>query len=509
MAFNNCISNLYLNSDINILINFLSTITISIIYISLIMFITIIFSILINFNFKNWKYYNTLFNINKYLHKILLLSFLVLIIFKILLYIYIQNMDDSAFCRIEEISLKLSIFKNYYSLITINFLLGDIIVILAYTSGLVCTFLLGERNIIKNISNLNLFSLFIIFTTIMVYTTNVLVMFIAFECIFVPTIYYAFTLGYTKKIDKAIKFLFYWTLFGAFLVLVTLSYVYYNYKTLNYLDLINISFSKNELLYISLSILIGFGVKVPVFPFHFWLTKIHVEAPAGFSIFLSGFLVKAAIYCLYIFNNIFFTNLMSKVVIFISLIGMLESSCKLWTQTDFKKTIAFATIQEMNMILLLLISFSNTLNYSIIIFILMHGWLSTMMFFMVDVIQKKAGSRNIVEISGLNYLIPKLRLYIWIMLIFITGFPLTVKFIAESYVVSILITGSFKIAAISLLIIISIGIIGIARQFIILLYNVPVINKKLNNTISKRDRYIFIFISLLLISLNFICLFIN
>lgn len=95
------------------------------------------------------------------------------------------------------------------------------------------------------------------------------------------------------------------------------------------------------------------------------------------------------------------------------------------------------------------------------------------------------------------------------MLIFITGFPLTVKFIAESFVVSALITSSLKIAAISLLIIISVGILGLARQFIILLYNVPVINKKLNNTISKRDRYIFITISIFLILLNIICLLIN
>lgn len=44
-----------------------------------------------------------------------------------------------------------------------------------------------------------------------------------------------------------------------------------------------------------MAILIGLGVKIPIWPFHFWLTKTHVEAPTYFSIYLSGFLVKTAI----------------------------------------------------------------------------------------------------------------------------------------------------------------------------------------------------------------------
>ena len=44
---------------------------------------------------------------------------------------------------------------------------------------------------------------------------------------------------------------------------------------------------------------LGFGFKVPIWPFHYWLTKTHVEAPSGFSMYLSGFLVKTALYGFY------------------------------------------------------------------------------------------------------------------------------------------------------------------------------------------------------------------
>lgn len=62
-------------------------------------------------------------------------------------------------------------------------------------------------------------------------------MFMSFEFIFLPTMYFAYMLGYSKKIDKSSELLFYWTLFGSFTVLVSLSYFYYKYGTLNYLYL--------------------------------------------------------------------------------------------------------------------------------------------------------------------------------------------------------------------------------------------------------------------------------
>lgn len=46
----------------------------------------------------------------------------------------------------------------------------------------------------------------------------------------------------------------------------------------------------------SLLFLLGFGVKVPLWPFVSWLLKAHVEASTEFSILLSGFLVKFGVW---------------------------------------------------------------------------------------------------------------------------------------------------------------------------------------------------------------------
>ncbi|MBA1330465.1 hypothetical protein QQ73_04560, partial [Candidatus Endoriftia persephone str. Guaymas] len=47
---------------------------------------------------------------------------------------------------------------------------------------------------------------------------------------------------------------------------------------------------------IFLGFLVGFGVKMPIFPIHGWLPLAHVEAPSPISILLSGILLKMGAY---------------------------------------------------------------------------------------------------------------------------------------------------------------------------------------------------------------------
>lgn len=388
-------------------------------------------------------------------------------------------------------------------------ILSDTILLLAFSSGLVCVYLLGEKNLAKYISNMSFFVFFYLAITIMVYTTNLLIMFIGFECLFLPTLFFVYKHAYVQRSDKTLRVLLYWTLCGAFLVLSSLAYIFFKYKTLNFYQLSCLPFTDNENIILYGCLFLGFGVKVPVFPFHYWLTKIHVEAPAGFSIFLSGFLVKAAIYCFYYFNLIFQTTLSIQVVSTIAFLGVMESSIKMWNQTDFKKLIAFATIQEMNLILYLLINLSNSLNYSLILFILIHGWLSTLMFFLVDVVQKKTITRNIVSISGLAFSFPAVKFVIWLVIILFSGFPLTVKFTIEWQILASLASQSKYVMMFVFFVALVIGTVGFVKQMFIILYGLPAKELKINNQISRKDKYLFYFISALLIFLNIVHFFLG
>jgi NADH-quinone oxidoreductase subunit M len=102
--------------------------------------------------------------------------------------------------------------------------------------------------------------------------------------------------------------------------------------------------------------LIGFGVKFPIWPFYDWLPKAHVEASTNFSIFLSGVLVKLAFFG-FIKYMLFLENEFSLLAVYpFILIGIIDSSFKLYYQIDLKKLIAYSTVIEMHWLVLAIMS---------------------------------------------------------------------------------------------------------------------------------------------------------
>jgi formate hydrogenlyase subunit 3/multisubunit Na+/H+ antiporter MnhD subunit len=59
------------------------------------------------------------------------------------------------------------------------------------------------------------------------------------------------------------------------------------------------------------------------------LTKTHVEAPSGFSIYLSGFLVKSALYGFYKITNSFCGSINTSLFLTICIFGVIDSSLKM------------------------------------------------------------------------------------------------------------------------------------------------------------------------------------
>lgn len=310
-------------------------------------------------------------------------------------------------------------------------LFSDTLTCLALSVTVVSWVYLSERYLFK----VNFFSfyffIFVVCTILMVSSTNLVQMFIYFEFIFLPSLFFVYQFGYSKKVTKSILFLLTWTLTGSFLVLMALAYLWGVYGVVDFesLRLLKFSLIENTLLFICF--FCGFAVKIPLWPFYYWLIKVHVEAPTGFSIFLSGFLVKTAFYCLTFFYFIFYSQTLNVIALTMIMWGAYDASVRMWSSLDIKKLIAYATVQEMNLIALFLVLLAN-INLSILnLFLLVHGLLSALFFFLVDQVQKQFGSRNSILVSGLAVFTPLLVLAIWLGLLIFRGFPIFVKFFVE------------------------------------------------------------------------------
>jgi NADH-quinone oxidoreductase subunit M len=321
-----------------------------------------------------------------------------------------------------------------------------------------------------------------------------------------PSIFFIYKVGYTKKSYQANIYFFIWTQLGSLLVLVGVSYIYIKTGTTNFINLKNFNFLESEKYFLYLIFFFGFGVKVPLWPLHFWLIKVHVEAPSGFSIFLSGFLVKTAIYCFYKTTLILNIKTFYIIPVLFCILGLVDSSLKMWAQIDIKKLIAYATVQEMNAIYLLFNFGDSWAINAGLIFLLAHGILSALMFFLVECIYKRYNSRSLYKIYGVSQLYPNLSLAIWGMLLLFFGFPGTIKFLGEIQLCFLLAYNDFLSTFILLLVFIFINSLGFARCWFSILYGHPGYNKP-NMDLTKEETLIIIYLIFLsLISCCFIFL---
>ena len=386
----------------------------------------------------------------------------------------------------------LNFFSNYLNF----FFFSDTLICLALFITAVSWIFLGERYQFNNIFFLMYFFIFIICTIGMVSTSNLLVMIIFFEFLFLPSLFFVYKFGYSHKVEKTIYYLLLWTMTGSLLVLSGTAYLFSITNDLNINNLLYLKFSNYENNILMLLFFFGFGVKIPIWPFHYWLTKVHVEAPTGFSIFLSGFLVKTAFFCLVYFYQLFITPFFKNIILCFILIGSFDASLRMWSVTDIKRLIAFATIQDLisifSFFVLLVIIFYSILN----LFLLVHGILSGFLFFLVDQVYKQFMTRQLSGIAGINKLSPTLHAIVWFAILIFRGFPIFIKFFIEYELLIEMINNFYILGALYFFIISFFGVIGFSRVWLSMLYGQPTI--KTSRLMFKRDFIIgFSFISLL------------
>jgi NAD(P)H-quinone oxidoreductase subunit 4 len=99
---------------------------------------------------------------------------------------------------------------------------------------------------------------------------------------------------------------------------------------------------------VALLVIIGFGVKVPLWPFASWLLKAHVEASVEFSILLSGFIVKLGVIGLWRVMGVVGWEYGAPFLLPLGLIGLCEAALRLFAQVDLKRIVALTTVLEMN-----------------------------------------------------------------------------------------------------------------------------------------------------------------
>jgi NADH-quinone oxidoreductase subunit M len=269
---------------------------------------------------------------------------------------------------------------------------------------------------------------------------DLLLFFLFFELTLVPMFFLIGIWGYQNKERAANRFLIYNGLGSAimliaFLMLITTAgfslidlegssdHIQYSgsFATIQQNLFDPLSFVNNpdwkDLFYMSdgmkwaifIMLLIAFGIKLPIFPFHTWMLKVHAEAPPSVVMIHSGILLKMGAYGLIRFGVLFFPEQAMNWAFILAVLGAINiiyGALNAFTQKDFKLILAYSSISHMGIILIGLAAFSIVGFQGAVIQLISHGLISALMFLLVGSYYERTQTTHIDKLGGLAKSLP-------------------------------------------------------------------------------------------------------
>nr|QPK42068.1 NADH dehydrogenase subunit 4 [Zhengitettix curvispinus] len=298
----------------------------------------------------------------------------------------------------------------------------------------ICTLMvLASMNISFNFFFSKLFLFIVLLLMISLYCTfssmNLFYFYLFFEFSMLPTLLLILGWGYQPERVSAGMYLILYTFTASLPLLVVLLWLDICYGSLNYVLTFNMGYS----MYFYLSMIMAFLVKFPLYMFHLWLPKAHVEAPVSGSMILAGVLLKLGGYGLirvFKFMYVYSINLNHYVVIF-SLYGGVLISLICLRQIDLKMLIAYSSVAHMSLVISGLFTMNSWGLLGSLYLMVGHGLCSSGLFCLSNIIYERLGSRLFFLGKGLLSFMPSMSFFLFLLSIMNMAFPPSLNLLGE------------------------------------------------------------------------------
>jgi len=289
--------------------------------------------------------------------------------------------------------------------------------------------------------------------------------FVFWEVMLIPMTALILIWGHEKRRYAAIKF-FIFTQASSLLMLVAIIALALEHQTqtgllsFSLVELQILEFAPKTEYWLMLGFFIAFAVKLPMVPLHSWLPDAHTQAPTAGSVLLAGILLKTGAYGLIRIVLPLFPNAtmeFAPIAVTLGVLSIIYGALMAYSQTDFKRLVAYSSVSHMGFVLLALFSWHEVALQGAIITIVAHGISSAALFSMAGMIQHRIHSREIGSMGGMWASAPKMASITLIFVMAGIGMPGMANFNGELFTL----LGSYQVFP-THTIIAALGIIGSA-----------------------------------------------
>lgn len=316
-------------------------------------------------------------------------------------------------------------FTLSFNWLSLTFLMTEILVTLAamfYSLGEKT----GEKMSGYYYALLLLFSLGMSGTTL---SDDVFVFYIFWELMLLASVLLIVIWGHGEARFKVALKYFIITHLGSLMVLVCLITLYVNLGTANLTEWINGAqfLPANMQLFLILFFIIGFSVKMAIFPLHIWLPDAHTVAPMPVTIILAAAMLSMGTYGILRFPfTLFSLENIQPFAIWMMIAGLISEvygALMSLAEKDIKRIIAYSSVSQMGYIMFGLGTLTVRGMQGSVMHVVYHAIVKALLFMVVGIVIQVTREREIQKISGLGAKFKVLSVCAAIGVLGISGMP--------------------------------------------------------------------------------------